>query len=443
MTYNLTKGSVLKNLMFFSLPYLLSSFLQTFYGLADLFITGQYNGSASISAVSIGSQIMHMVTVIIVGLAMGTTVLISQAVGSDNKSGISRITGNTITLFMGMSVVFTLVLVALRNQIIDIMLVPSEAVSETRIYITICFLGIPFITAYNIISCIFRGMGDSKSPMIFIGVACVINIAIDYLMIGVLGMGAAGAAYGTVISQTVSVVVALISVLKKNMGIVLGRDDLVPDKKTIHKMLKIGVPVALQDGLIQVSFIVITIIANGRGLEVATSVGIVEKIIGFLFLIPSAMLSSVSAIAAQNVGAGETKRARKTLWYATGIAVTCGLIFAVVCQFLAPQIIQLFDDDSQVVKLGAQYLKTYVFDCSLAAVHFCFSGFFCAYGWSIISFIHNIASIAIVRIPGAYLASKLYPDTLYEMGAAAPLGSLLSAIICVSIYIVLRKKKKI
>lgn len=440
MQKNLTTGSVLKNLIYFSLPYLLSSFLQTFYGMADLFIAGQFNGSASISAISTGSQIMHMLTVIIVGIAMGTTVIISQSVGAKNDSMVRQAIGNSTTLFMGISIVLTGILLLLTNPIIRILSVPTEAVSEARVYLMICFIGIPFITAYNIISCILRGMGDSKTPMYFIGIACVFNIALDYIFMGCFHMGAAGAALGTVLAQSISVACALFVLLKKNDTLSVKRSDFRPNKKVMSSILNIGIPIALQDGFIQISFIVITIIANDRGLVVSTGVGIVEKVICFLFLIPSSMLSAISALAAQNIGAGEKGRARKTLYYGLGISVTCGIIFFVLCQFFAGNILDLFSNDSEVIRMGSQYLRSYTIDCAMAAIHFCFSGFFCAHEKSIISFIHNICSILIFRIPGAYLASVYFPRTLYPMGLAAPIGSAFSAIVCACIYIHYRKK---
>lgn len=434
MSGNLTKGSVLKNLIVFSLPYLLSSFLQTFYGLADLFVVGQYNDAGSSSAVSVGSQVMHMVTLVIVGIAMGSTVMISQSVGAGNRERVSKAIGNTVTLFLILSIVFTAVLLICTKMIVRVMSAPKEAVDETRLYLMICFIGVPFITAYNIISCILRGLGDSKSPLYFVAVACVFNVVIDFLLIGHFHMGAAGAALGTVISQTISVFVALIVLSKKNLNVKLSPRDFVLDKDTLLYILKVGIPVSVQDLFIQISFIIITIIANKRGLIVSASVGIVEKIIGFLFLIPSAMLASVSAIAAQNIGAGEHVRAKQTLKYGIIISFFCGIIFSMICQFASPHIVDLFTDDAEVVRMGAQYLKSYVFDCALAAIHFCFSGYFCAYGRSGYSFIHNLTSAVLVRIPGAYFTSKFFPQTLYPMGWAAPAGSLFSAVICIILY---------
>ena len=439
MTKNLTQGSILKNILLFSLPYLLSYFLQTLYGMADLFLAGQFNGAAVISAVSIGSQVMHMLTVIIVGLAMGSTVLIGQAVGAKDSKRASKITGNTVSFFLIFSITITVVLLFCCRGIVSFIQTPPESVEQTILYLKICFIGIPFIVAYNVIASIFRGMGDSKSPMIFVIVASVLNIILDYLFMGIFGMKAEGAALATVIAQTVSVIISLIAIVRSK-ALQLAKDDFKLKRESLLPILKIGVPVACQDGFIQVSFMVITVIANRRGVDVAAAVGIVEKIICLLFLIPSSMLSSISAIAAQNIGAGYHDRARKTLYAGTAIAVGIGAVFAIAFQFISALVLGLFTRDQVVVTLGTQYLKSYVTDCVLAAIHFCFSGYFTAMGKSIISFIHNSLSIILIRIPGAWLASKLWPETLYPMGLAAPMGSLLSAIICVFVFIYLRKK---
>ncbi len=442
MKRELTSGSVMKNLLFFSLPYLLSFFLQTLYGMADLLIIGQYGGVADTTAVSVGSQVMHMLTVMIVGLAMGATVNIGQAIGGRDNRRAALFTGNTVTLFMGLSSVLTLLLLVLRRAIVSAVSTPADAAAGTVDYLTICFIGIPFITAYNIISAVFRGMGDSKSPMYFIAVACAANIALDYLFIGVLGMGPAGAALGTVLSQAISVIISLIVIKRRSTGLALTKADIRPNKQIIGKILKIGIPVAMQDGFIQIAFMVITVIANRRGLNDAAAVGIVEKIIGFLFLVPSSMLSAVSALGAQNIGAQKPERARKTLLYAIFIAAGFGGTVAVIMQFLSSGAVSLFTDSAVVTRLGGEYLRGYAWDCLFAGIHFAFSGHFCACGKSGISFMHNMIAILLVRIPGAYFMSSMFPGTLYPMGLATAAGSLLSAIICAAAFIILIKKEK-
>ena len=443
MQKNLTEGSVFRVLLVFSVPFFISYFLQTVYGLVDLLVIGRFHGADVITAVSVGSQVMHMITVIIVGLSMGSTVMISRAVGAADRKKTAKAIGNTVVLFMVVSVGITVLLLLLTDPVIALMSTPAESVAETEMYLRVCFSGIPFITAYNILGSVFRGLGDSKSPMYFIAVSCVINILLDLVFIGLLDMTSAGAALATVIAQTVSVVIALIAIGKKGIGVSLCKADFRPESETIGSIFKIGLPVSLQDGFIQISFLVITVIANMRGVEAAAAVGIVEKIISVLFLVPSSMLAAISAMAAQNLGAGLHFRASRTLYYGIGICLGYGAVFAVLLQFLQEPVVALFTDDPVVIVFGGQYLKAYAVDCMLAGVHFCFSGFFCAYGMSLVSFIHNALSVILIRVPGSYLASKFFPATLYPMGLAAPAGSLLSVLICVSVYIwFLRKQDK-
>ncbi len=410
--------------------------------MADLFIAGQFYGAEIISAVSIGSQIMHMITVMIVGLAMGTTVLIGRAVGAKNQEEASLVTGNSISLFFILSLGLTVILLLCCPFIVKAMATPIESIEQTVLYLTVCFSGIPFIVAYNVMASVFRGLGDSKSPMIFVAVACVINILLDFLFMGFFGMKAEGAALATVIAQTISVAVSLIASRKLHTGISIKRKYFKLDLNVVKNILKIGVPVSAQDGFVQISFLLITVIANSRGVNVAAAVGIVEKIITFLFLVPSSMLSAISALAAQNNGAGEHGRAKKTLLYGIMISTGIGALFALIFQFVSVPTVSLFTNDADVILLGSQYLKSYVFDCIFAAIHFSFSGYFCAYGRSILCFIHNSLSIILIRIPGAWMASKYFPETLYPMGWAAPLGSALSAFLCTLFFLILFANKK-
>ena len=432
---DLTQGNLFRKMIQFAVPYLIACFLQTFYGMADLFITGQFNGAAAVSAVAVGSQVMHMLTVVIIGLAMGTTVCISRSVGAGRKDQAAGYIGNSAVLFTIFAVFLTFILLLSTGGILKILSVPPEALDQARRYLIICFIGVPYITAYNVISSIFRGLGDTRSPMVFVAVAGLINVGFDYILIGPMGMGAAGAAIATVGSQAFSVLIALIFLIRGQNGVRIQKSDLRPNKTMMSHLLGIGVPVAFQEGMIQVSFLVITAIANSRGVNVAAAVGIVEKIISFLFLVPSSMLSTVSAVTAQNAGAGKHERGRRALWYGICVCVIYGAVIFVICQFAAERIVGVFvTEEPEVVRLGGQYLRSYTIDCVAAGIQFCFSGYFSAYGKSLYSFFHNITSIVLVRIPGAYLASVLFPATLYPMGLAAPMGSILSSVICLFLY---------
>ncbi len=438
----LTRGSVFRNLLRFSLPYLLSCFLQTFYGLADLYMVGQFNGASAITAVSVGSQLMHMLTVVIVGLAMGSTVFLSRTVGAGDTNAAAKGIGNTVRLFSWTALGLTAFLLLGAEGLLRLLSVPAEALRETESYVRICFSGIVFITAYNVLSSIYRGLGDSRHPMYFVMAAGILNIGLDYVLIGPMGMGARGAALATVLSQAISVVLAIVW-MPQTMKLRLTWQDFAFDRDIFGKLLKNGVPVALQDGLIQVSFLIITMIANRRGVAVAAAVGIVEKVIGFLFLIPSAMLASISALSAQNIGAGQPRRARQTLLCGMCVCVVAGIIFSVLCNLFPEWILGVFaKEEPDVIRLGAQYLRAYVLDCIFAGIHFCFSGYFCACEKPVLSFAHNITSIVLVRIPFAWFASIHWPETLYPMGLGAPLGSALSAGMCVCFFLWLKRQEK-
>lgn len=402
---NLTQGPLLPQMMAFAIPYLLACFLQTFYGMADLFITGLFNGAAPITAVSIGSQLMHMLTVIIVGLAMGTTVSISRAVGGRDPKEASRCIGNSVLLFALFSLIGTVLLLLAIEPIFSWLKTPTEAWADTR------------------------------APMYFVALAGFINLLLDYIFIGPMAMGAAGAAAATILSEAVSVLLCLLYLRFANLGLSLTRKDFSFDALRMKTLLAIGLPISCQDGLIQISFLIITAIANSRGVEVAAAVGIVEKVISFLFLVPSAMLSTVAAFAAQNAGAGNDARGRQALRYGIRVCIVFGLLTTLFVHFRAEWVVSLFvTHEPEVVRLGGEYFRTYVIDCIFAGIHFCFSGYFSAYGKSIYSFLHNMISIVTVRVPGTYLAILLFPDTLSPMGLAAPMGSLLSAVICVGLY---------
>ena len=437
---DLTKGSITGNIMSFSLPYMLAYFLQILYGLADLFVIGQYCGVDDTTAVSNGAQVMYMVTVVLIGLAMGTTVLTAHSIGAKDQPRARLVVGNTVSMFAILAFVLMAVLLLLRGWIVGVMDTPQEAVVGMVHYLTVCFIGIPFIIAYNIIASIFRGLGDSRSPMYFVAVACVCNIILDYVFIGGLGLGAMGAALGTTLSQMASVLFALSSIRRHKGVLDISRDDLRLRKDVVRNILKIGLPIAMQDGFIQISFLAITVIANGRGLVDAAAVGIVEKFIGLVFIVPSAMLSTVSAVSAQCIGAGNSQRAVSTMRTAMLITTVYGVTCAIVLQFVPQLAVGIFTDNADVLSQGSDYLRGYVWDCVFAGIHFCFSGFFTACGYSIISFLHNSVSIITARIPLAWLSSRLYPDTLYPMGLSTCAGSVVSCLICLCAFFWMRRK---
>lgn len=439
---SVNNDNVRKALVRFAVPYMVAAFLQTLYGLVDLFVVGLFNTATTTTAVALGSQIMHMITVIILGLVLGITVQAGNFSGAGDKESIRKVIGTSLIFFAIIALAFTLVICCFNDFWIRLVLTPAQAVKETRQYLLICGLGVPFIFAVNIFSGIFRGLGDSKRPMYAVIVACFVNIILDFVFVGGFKMGAAGAALATVCGQFFSCIAVYYLFSKNCSEYKPTLKNCSIDRFILKKVIFVGIPVALQDGFIQVAFLVITVIANARGLIDSAAVGVVEKLICFFFLVPSAFMSAISALTAQNMGAGNRQRAKETLKYGLIISVSWGLFIALINQFIPHIFVSIFTRDELVRAAGAVYLRAYSIDTVMAAVHFCFSGYFCGDQKSYISFLHNIISVLLIRIPGSYFASKLFADTLYPMGLAAPTGSAVSALICIGFYIYYLKKEK-
>lgn len=432
---DLTRGKLFPKMMNFAVPYLAACFLQTFYGMADLFITGQFYGAAPVSAVFIGSQVMHMVIVMITGLTIGCAVSIARSLGGQDEKTAFRLMGTSAAFFIPLSLLISAILLFLMPFILSALQTPVEAVGDTADYLFICFLGVPLIFLYNMMSSFLRGMGNTRAPMIFIALSGIVNIGLDYLLIGPMHMSAKGAAIGTVGAEALSALLCLFYLHHKAKNLQISGNSFNPQMVYLRQILSIGLPICCQDGLIQISFLAITSIADSLGVETAAAVGVVEKIISFLFLVPSAMMSTVSATAAQNAGGGFHKRARQGLRYGITTCITFGILCIILAELKAPEIINLFvPGEESVIAMGSDYFHAYCLDCAIAGIHFCFSGYFSAYRKAELSFIHNVISIFTLRIPGTYLAALLFPSTLFPMGLAAPAGSLLSVFICVYFY---------
>lgn len=438
--YDLTTGSVAKTLIAFALPFLFSSFMQAFYGAVDLFVAGRFAGSSAVSAVTIGSQIMYIVTSIVLGLSMGTTVMLGRKMGEQKQKELAEILGNSILIFFVLTIILTPLMLWQTTNLVALVQTPEKAVNEARQYITICSAGIPFIVGYNVISSILRGLGDSRTPMYFIGIACIINVILDFLLTGLFGMGTAGTAYATVTAQAVSFIFALFYIKKHGLPFSFTKKDICWKKSSVKGILTLGVPIASQDFLIQISFMVITVIANERGLVDSAAVGVVEKIIHFAFLVPSSFLSAISAITAQNTGAGKKERSIQTLKYGIYITGGYGILACILFELFPQAFTGFFSTDPAVIHSGNTYLRSYCIDCFLAGIAFSLNGYLCGINKSLIPFIHNVISIFLVRIPVAYMMSKMFTDSLFPMGLASPLGSLTSLLIILFYFKVIYKK---
>ncbi len=441
--FSLTEGRVAPTLVRFALPFMLSSLLQSLYGAADLFVVGQYAGAAAVSGVSIGSQLMSTVTMLILSLSMGGTVLIGNCIGQKNDEGAATAIGTMTVLFALFAVILTPLMLLGTNAGVALMQTPPEAVADARDYVFTCSLGLPFIIGYNALSGIFRGLGDSKTPVYFVALATVINIVADFWLVGGLNMGATGAAIATVAAQGLSFLAALIWMCKTGFSFPFTRKHLRLNGSAAKRILKVGAPLALQSTSVHLSFLIITAIINTMGLIASAAVGVTEKIMAFAFLPPDAFAAAVAAMTAQNIGAGKPRRALQSLKWSIVFSLAFGLL---VCGFanLFPQVLPaIFTTDGEVIRAAGLYMRTYSIDCILVAFVFSFNNYFSGCGNAMISMIHNVIATFAVRIPVTLAMSRIPGASLLHMGLAAPAASLLSILICAGYFLWLRKKNKI
>lgn len=427
----LTEGKVTTTVLKFAIPFLLASLLQSLYGAADLLIVGQFSNTAGVSAVATGSQVMQTITGVILGLTTGGTVLIGQYLGAKKDKEVSKTIGSMISIFTILSIILTIIMVSFSGQITELMHTPEEAIKFTKQYILICSIGIPFIVGYNVVSGILRGLGNSKVPLYFVAIACVINIVVDILLVGVFKMGAVGAAIATISSQGVSLILACIYITKSKFVVRFKRKYIGFKSGKTSNILKLGLPIAMQDGLINISFLLITVIMNNMGLVESAAVGVVEKIIIFAMLIPSAFAAAIAVMTAQNMGAGKIERAKKSLYVGIGSSLIFGLLFCLYAHGFGSTLTSMFSTDTEVIAAAELYLKAYSIDCILVSLVFCMNSFFSGCGHSMFPMIHSCIATFLVRIPGSYILSNIKGITLYEMGFAAPVATLLSSIMCI------------
>ena len=437
---NLTQGSVPKVLLQFAVPFLVANILQALYGGADLFVVGQYDDSAGVAAVAIGSQVMQTITGIILGITTGTTVLIAIATGAKDNRKVASTIGSSIWLFSITGIILTLLMILLHSQIAEWMHTPTEAMSDTKSYILVCSTGILFIIGYNVVCGILRGLGDSKTPLYFIALACIINIVLDFILVGYFHLGATRAAIATVTAQGVSFATALCFLHRKGFHFEFTRRDIRLNGVLSKRILTLGAPIALQDALINVSFLIITVIVNQMGVIASASLGVVGKIIVFAMLPPMAISSAVATMTAQNYGAGLIRRMNQCLLSGIGLALIFGVTVCLYSQFLPETLTAFFSKDPAVISMAAEYLKGYSIDCVIVSFVFCINSYFSGQGNSLFPMIHSLIATFLFRIPLSYWFSQIDSSSLFIMGFAPPVSTVVSLLICIWYLRYTRKK---
>mgnify|MGYP004676077113 FL=1 len=435
------QGKILRPLIVFALPVLFALFLQAMYGAVDLLIVGKFAAPADVSAVSTGSQIMMTLTNLVSSFAMGTTILLGQQIGCGERKNGGRTVGTAIVMFVVLAVAMTAVQVLLAPQISSIMNAPAEAFAKTVSYVRICGAGMLVIVAYNLIGCIFRGLGDSRTPLLTVAIACVCNIAGDLLLCAGLGLGTAGAAIATVAAQVVSVVVSLAVIRKKELPFEMHRTDIHIHGKTLRRMAGLGAPIALQDLLVSVSFLIILAIVNAMGVTASAGVGVAEKVCAFIMLISSAFMQSISAFVAQNYGAGRMDRARKALHYGAAVSFVIGVGMFFLAYFHGDLLAGIFSSDAEVIAAAADYLRAYAIDCLFTSIFFCYTGYYNGIGQTRFVMLQGIGGAFGVRVPVSYLISRTANATLFHIGLATPLSSIVQLLLCLGFMVHLKRKK--
>lgn len=439
-TQSFTEGKIFTPLIRFALPVLFALFLQTMYGAIDLLVVGQFGGDLAdvyVSAVSTGSQVMQALTVVITGLAMGLTVFVGKEIGAGMREKAGKIIGSGICLFGLIALVVTVIMVCTAPMLAQMMHAPEEALAQTISYIIICSAGTVFIVAYNLVGSVFRGIGDSKIPLITVAIACVLNIAGDMLLVAVFHMGAAGAAIATVTAQAVSVLISLWIIRRRELPFSLSVKDIRPNGAYIGQILKLGIPIAFQDLLVNISFLVIIAIVNSLGLTASAGVGVAEKMCGFLMLVPSAFMQSMSAFVAQNMGAGKPERARRALLCGIASSLIASVIMAYFTFFHGEVLAGIFAKDTQVILAAADYLKAYALDCLLTSFLFCFIGYFNGCSRTTFVMAQGIIGAFGVRLPVSWFMSRQAQVTLFHIGLATPASSLVQIMLCGGYFVIL------
>ena len=436
-----TQGNILKKLVLFMMPVLGALVLQAAYGAVDLLVVGRFGSTSGLSAVSTGSQVLNLVTFVVIQFAMGITVLIARYLGEKRPEQIGSVIGGSAVVFAMMSLGLFIVMVCFAHPISVIMQAPAEAVDLTSSYIRICGSGIFFIVAYNLLSAIFRGLGDSKSPLLFVLVACVVNIIGDLVLVAGFHMDAAGAALATVTAQALSVVFAVILLLKKDLPFTIRKKDFRLNSQC-RRFLKIGLPLALQEFLTQISFLALCAFVNRLGLEASSGYGVACKIVSFAMLVPSALMQSMASFVSQNVGAGKTKRARQSMFTGIGVGLAVGCVVFGLVMFKGDVLSGFFSTDPAVIQNGFAYLKGFAPETLVTAVLFSMVGYYNGNDKTVWVMTQGLIQTLLVRLPFAYFMSIQPHASLTRIGLAAPVSTTVGIILNVGFYIYLSRAEQ-
>lgn len=436
-----TKGSILHKLLLFMLPVLGALALQAAYGAVDLLVVGRFGSTSGLSAVSTGSQVLNLATFVVTQLAMGVTVLIARYLGEQRPKQIPDVIGGASIVFLILSVLLFILMVFGARPISVLMQAPAEALDLTESYVKICGSGIFFIVAYNMLSALFRGLGDSRSPLLFVLVACIVNVFGDLLLVAGLHMDAAGAALATVAAQAVSVVCAVVMLLKKQLPFRLSLRDFRLNSQC-KRFLLIGLPLALQEFLTQMSFLALCAFVNRLGLEASSGYGVACKLVNFIMLIPSSLMQSMASFVSQNIGAGNMKRAKRSMYTGIAVGLVIGCIVYTLVVLKGDLLCSIFTTEPAVIEKGFAYLKGFAPEAIVTAVLFSMVGFYNGSEHTVWVMFQGLVQTLLVRLPLAYVMSSVPNASLTKIGMAAPCSTAVGIVLNVGFFIYLNRRQK-
>lgn len=439
---DLTRGSVIKVLLMFALPFLIANILQSLYGAVDLFVVGKYCSSESVAAVSTGTQVTQIITSLITGLTLGSTILIGKYTGAQNYEHVKKTIATTFILFVIVALILTVFMLVFKRPLLVLLQTPKESFELTVQYVAICSSGIFFICGYNAMSAILRGYGDSTRPMIFIAIACFVNIILDFIFVKYCGLNVAGTAYATILAQAISMIIAIVYLKKQNFIFDFKKKSFQIDWNLAKELASVGLPISCQELFIRISFLYLMTIMNSCGVAAAAIVGISSKYDVFAMLSATSMANALTAITAQNIGANKPKRARLSLWYGLSIALAISFIFWLWAQWSPQTMIQVFSKEQNIIDVGIPFFKSCSYDYFLVTIVFCLNGYLNGRQKTIWTMLSSTFGALVLRIPMVYIFSQFFADDLGKLGMIAPIVSGIMAFYTL-VYVIWEGRKKV
>jgi len=443
--HDFTEGPIAKKMLGFATPVFFAMFLQIAYGAVDMLIVGWFGTKTDVAAVSTGSWIIWTVIAVLLGLASGITTIVGQKIGEKNYDTAITTIITSLGFFLFLSIFVTIAMELAAPHLTTFMQTPAEAVQGTLNYTRICSAGFLFTTAYASLGSIFRGLGDSKTPLITVSIACCVNIVGDLIMAGYYHIPVEGSAYATIFAQGISVLLTFLMVLKKKLSFEYNKSALKFDRHFLLPVLKVGVPIALQDFLVTLSFLVVTAIVNSLGVTFSAAAGVAERVCGLIMLVPMTLAQTVAVFVAQNSGAQKPDRAKKALYYGIGISLCMGIFLGWLSFFHGDILVTPFArGKTDVILASADYLRAYAIDCLFTSFMFCLEGYFVGYGKTRFVLFQGMIGAFCVRIPISYFMSKTEPVSLFKIALATPASTLVQIVLfsCYFIYFNRTAKKQ-